>query len=134
MKDSRVYFDSNVVIYSIVKGDSRAETASQLLARGGVIGVQTLNEFVSVAAKKLSMAWPEVQDAVESLLVLCPFPVTLTLAIHRAGVALSRRYRFPFYDALVVAAALEARCHTLYSEDLRHDQKIAGLTIRNPFR
>jgi len=44
------------------------------------------------------------------------------------------RYRFSFYDSLIVAAALDAGCKTLYSEDLQQGQRIDGLTIQNPFR
>ncbi|WP_252263399.1 hypothetical protein [Paracidobacterium acidisoli] len=40
---------------------------------------------------------------------------------------------YQIYDALVIAAALEAGCTTLYSEDMQDGQKIDGLTIRNPF-
>ena len=40
---------------------------------------------------------------------------------------------FVLYDALIVAAALEAGCTRLYSEDLQHGQQIEGLTIENPF-
>jgi len=48
-------------------------------------------------------------------------------------VALARDHAFAFYDALVVAAALEAGCDTLYSEDMQHGRGLAGLTIVNPF-
>ena len=43
------------------------------------------------------------------------------------------RYRFSFYDALIIASALAAGCTRLYSEDLQHGQQIEGLTITNPF-
>jgi predicted nucleic acid-binding protein len=43
------------------------------------------------------------------------------------------RYGFHFYDSLIVAAALEAGCSRLFSEDLQHGQRIDGLTVENPF-
>ncbi len=46
---------------------------------------------------------------------------------------MARDHGFPIYDALIVAAALEARCDTLYSEDMQHGRQIGGLTIVNPF-
>ena len=55
-------------------------------------------------------------------------------ALYHRGLDLQIRYRFSFYDSLIVAAALEAGCKTLYSEDLQHAQEIEGLTIANPFR
>ena len=56
--EQRACFDTNVLIYAFAKDDPRAEVAQALLARGGVIGVQTLNEFVAVAVRKLRMPWP----------------------------------------------------------------------------
>jgi predicted nucleic acid-binding protein len=58
----------------------------------------------------------------------------LTVAIHEGGIAIAARTGYQFYDALIIAAALEARCDTLFSEDLHDGQVIEGrLTIRNPF-
>ena len=46
---------------------------------------------------------------------------------------IAERYGFSFYDSLIVAAALESKCKILYSEDMRHNQQIENLTIKNPF-
>ena len=56
------------------------------------------------------------------------------MAIHEAGLVIAARTGYRFYDALIVAAALEARWDTLFSEDLHDGHVIVGrLTIRNPF-
>jgi predicted nucleic acid-binding protein len=54
-------------------------------------------------------------------------------ALYRRGLELQSRHGLSFYDALIVAAALEAGCTRLYTEDLQHGQKIEGLLIQNPF-
>lgn len=54
-------------------------------------------------------------------------------ALYRRGLELQLRYGFSFYDALIVAAALESGCTRLYTEDLQHGQEIDGLVIENPF-
>ena len=101
---------------------------------GGVVSVQVLNEFTAVARRKLQMPWAEVAEAVEAFLVLCPSPVALTLEIHQAARAIAEKDGFNIYDALVIAAALEAGCDVLYSEDFQDGQRIEGkLTMRNPF-
>ena len=67
--------------------------------------------------------------------VLTPlFRVFPGLSFYRQALAVKGRWRFGFYDSLVVAAALEAGCTTLYTEDLQHNQKIDGLRIIDPFR
>jgi len=40
--------------------------------------------------------------------------------------------RFAWYDSLVIAAALEGKCQTLYSEDFQYGRVIEGLRIENP--
>lgn len=54
-------------------------------------------------------------------------------ALYRRGLNVQSRYGFGFYDALMIAAALEAGCTRLQTEDLQHGQQIEGLLIHNPF-
>jgi predicted nucleic acid-binding protein len=128
------FFDTTVLIYAIARNDPRAETAEDLLAKGGTVSVQVLNEFVSVARRKLRMSWEEVVEALAAIRVLCAAPVALTIDTHDAALRIAQRYGFHIYDSLIVAAAIEAGCTTLYSEDLQHGQTIDSVTIRNPFR
>ena len=128
------FFDTNVLIYVVGKNDSRASKAEELLAGGGMVSIQSLNEFVSVARRKLGMSWKEVKELLDIICVLCPDPVPVSLGVHRGAVAIAEKYGYGIYDSLVASAALEAGCKTLYSEDLQDGQIInRQLTIRNPF-
>lgn len=130
----RAFFDTNVLIYLLAKDDLRSTKAEELLAAGGVLSVQNLNEFVSVARRKMSMSWNDVIEALNAIRVLCPSPLPITVETHEAALEIAEKYGFGMYDALVVAAALEAGCKTLYSEDLHDGLMIDGqVTIRNPF-
>jgi len=130
----RGFLDTNVLIYALAKGDPRNKQAEELLAAGGVLSVQILNEFVSVARRKILMSWSEVVEALGAIRVLCSAPLPLTVETHEAAIKIAERHGYGIYDALVVATALEAGCETLYSEDLQDGQVINGqLTIRNPF-
>jgi predicted nucleic acid-binding protein len=129
------FFDSNVLIYAMVSGDSRRERAQELVAQGGVISVQVLNEFVAVARRKMRMPWKDVIEALEAVRILFPAPVAITVDTHIAALKIAQEYGFGIYDALVLSSALDANCSTLYSEDLQDGQLIdRRLTIRNPFR
>jgi predicted nucleic acid-binding protein len=134
MKGRRAFFDTNVLIYAFAAGDPRTEISEALLATGGVVGVQTLNEFAAVAVRKLAMPWKDVLAALKAIRTLCPSPVPVTIRTHDAALRLAGRYGYHIYDSLVIAAAIEASCTTLYSEDMRDGQQIEGLTIHNPFR
>jgi len=126
-----VFLDTNVLVYAAPRPDPRSETARALLARRGMISVQVLNEFVNVAHRKLRRSWPEITKAIRDL---CPPPSPITLAIDEAALGIASRTGYQFYDALIIASALEFGCVTLFSEDLQDGQVIEGrLTIRNPF-
>jgi predicted nucleic acid-binding protein len=128
------FFDTNVLIYAVAKDDRRASKAEALLASGGIVSIQSLNEFVSVARRKLGMPWKEVKEFLDLICILCPDPVSISLDTHKAVLAIAEKYGYGIYDALIVSAALEAGCKTLYSEDLQDGQIInRQLTIRNPF-
>jgi predicted nucleic acid-binding protein len=66
--------------------------------------------------------------------VLVPlWRVSPSPALYDRALDLQSRYRYGFYDSLIIAAALDAGCTQLFSEDLQDGQRIEGLTIRNPF-
>ena len=131
---ARDFFDTNVLIYAVGKNDPRASRAEALLAGGGIVSIQSLNEFVSVARRKLGLPWKEVKEMLDIICVLCPDPVPISLDTHRGAVAIAEKYGYGIYDSLIASAALEAGCKTLYSEDLQDGQIInRQLTIRNPF-
>jgi predicted nucleic acid-binding protein len=132
--NDKAFFDTNVLVYVVAQSDERTTVAEALVTGGGVVSVQVLNELASVASRKLAMAWGEIGEALTAIRVLCPSPVPVTVETHEAGLRIAAQYRFDIYDALITAAALEAGCTTLYSENLQDGQIIDGrLTIRNPF-
>jgi predicted nucleic acid-binding protein len=132
---ARVFLDTNVLICAIAQNDPRCLRAEELLLAGGALSVQVLNEFVSVARRKIQMSWPDVTEALSAILELCPSPAPITLESHEAASRLAQKYGYGIYDSLVLAAALQSKCEVLYSEDFQDGQKIEGkLTVRNPFR
>ena len=133
MRDE-AFFDTNVLIYAVALDDPRNARAEELLSSGGTISVQVLNEFVSVARRKILMPWRDVRRALDAFRVLCPSPLPITVEMHGAALKIAEKQGCGIYDALVLAAALEAGCAILYSEDFQDGQTIDGqLTIRNPF-
>lgn len=129
----KVFFDTSVLIYAITEDDARSAQAERLLAAGGNLSVQVLNEFASVARRKLNMSWKEISEALDAVRVLCEPPGPLTIGIHDAAVRIAECYGYHIYDSLILAAALDAKCTLVYSEDMQDGQTIDSLTIRNPF-
>jgi predicted nucleic acid-binding protein len=95
--------------------------------------VQVLNEIANVARRKMRMSWPETRSFLSTLRALLTVQ-PLDLPTHEAGLALAERYGLSTYDAMIAAAALQAGCETLWSEDLQHGMSLSGLLVLNPFR
>ena len=127
------FFDTNVLLY-LASGDAaKADRAERLVAVGGTISVQVLNEIANVARRKMRMSWKETNGflaMVRGLLSVVP----VTVETHETGIALAERYGFSTYDAMIVASAMLSGCDTLWSEDLQHDMAVDDrLRILNPF-
>lgn len=128
------FLDSNILVYAFTT-DPRAAAAQGLLERGGTVSVQCLNEFASVARRKLGMTWDEVRDALAAIRTLCRAILPLDLATHSDALRIVERQGYGIFDALIVASALGAGCETLWSEDMQDGAVIDGrLRIANPFR
>ncbi len=132
MPDS--FFDTNILVYLASGNAAKANRAEALLAEGGMISVQVLNELTNVARRKMLMAWPDTHaflSTLRSLLTVQP----ITVEIHETGLALAERYTLSTYDAMIVSSALHADCDTVWSEDMQHGLLVEDrLRIVNPFR
>jgi predicted nucleic acid-binding protein len=126
------FFDTNLLVYA-QQADRKADRARALFAGGGKISVQVLNEFSAVSRRKQQRDWNEIAEAISDVLALVDPPLALTLDLHKAARTLAKDHSLSFYDALIVAAALEAGCDILYTEDMQHGRKFGGLVIVNPF-
>ena len=127
------FFDSSVLLYIVTSDDWRSEIAANLLISGGVVSVQVLNEFVNVSRRKFRQEWKEIEEDLRDIRRFCGPIVPITLATHEAALRIAQRYGYRIYDSLLLAAAIESGCTTLYSEDMQDGQVIGSLTIRNPF-
>ena len=133
MSATKVFFDTNVLLYLLSGDAAKADRAEALVIVGGVISVQVLNEFASVASRKLGMSWAEIREVLDTIRAVCRVE-PITLETHDRGFALSERYGFSIYDSMILASALLAGCDRVFTEDLQDGQDIDGrLTVRNPF-
>jgi len=130
---AEAFHDTNVVIYAFIEAGRRSVLAEELVANGGTVSVQVLNEFVNVARRKHALSWRAIHGSLVTLQDACGEPRALTATTHEAALAIAERSGYRIYDALIIASAAEAGCRTLYSEDLADGQEIAGVRIVNPF-
>ena len=139
--NGRFFLDTNVFVYSLDKSSpEKQKRATQLVGEAtatgkGIVSYQVVQEFFSLAlrgfADVMSIAEAEqyLATVFRPMLAVQSSPALLADALR-----LYERYRLSWYDSLIVAAALEAQCGVLYSEDMRHGQTFGDLRIDNPFR
>jgi predicted nucleic acid-binding protein len=127
------FFDTNVVLYLLSADAAKADRAEEVIALGGTVSVQVLNEFVAVASRKLRMRSSEIRDVLAQIRAVCAVE-PMTIETHESALHIAERYDLSIQDALIVSAALLSGCRTLHSEDMQDGQVIERqLTIRNPF-
>jgi len=135
----KFFLDTNILIYSLdkrvpAKQDVALKLVKRAKAEGGCISMQVAQECISLLTTKFQylMAIKDVRHYLEMVLAPIAEPLEM-MPLYRNALSLQERWKFRFYDALIVAAALTLECSQLYSEDFQHGQRIEGLTVVNPF-
>jgi len=88
MSEADAFFDTNVLLYLLSNDAAKADRAEALLAAGGVLSVQVLNEVAVVASRKLGLAWPEIREVLGTVQSLCQVE-PMTVATHERGLAIA---------------------------------------------
>jgi predicted nucleic acid-binding protein len=133
MSAGDTFFDTSVLFYLLSNDVRKADRVEALLAHRGIISVQVLNEFTAVALRKVGLPLRDIKGILETVRAVCTVE-PLTATTHDRGMEICERYKFSFYDSVIVAAALIVGAKVLYSEDLQHGQVIdRQLRIVNPF-
>jgi predicted nucleic acid-binding protein len=133
MSAGEIFYDTNVLLYLLSADTAKADRAEEVIALGGRVSVQVLNEFAAVASRKLSLAWDEIREILDHIRAVCEVD-PVTIETHERGLVIADRYGLHIYDAMIVAAALLGGCRTLYSEDLQDRQVFERqLAVDNPF-
>jgi predicted nucleic acid-binding protein len=133
MVETEAFFDTNIFLYLLSADSEKADRAEALIATGGTISVQVLNEFATVASRKLRMSWTDIREVLGTIRAVCRVE-SLSLETHELGISISQRYGYSVYDSMILAAAWLAECRIVYTEDLQHGQMIDDrIKIVNPF-
>lgn len=134
---AKAFVDTNIWLYSLVQSgaDDRHQQATDLLLQLAypVINSQVIREICSNLKKKTHIPEMQLRVLIKGWYQDCRV-INSNASQHLLASRLRDSYSFSYWDSLIVAAALDAGCTTLFSEDMQHGQKIeSGLTIINPF-
>jgi len=133
-----VFFDTNIFIYIVSAApadQTKREIALRLMSDSDFgLSVQILQEFMDVTLRKkqLGLTHNEIAAMIRHMVA---YPLVETsVALAQQAFKIKIRHGIRYWDAAIIAAALELGCHTIYSEDLNHGQDYGGVTVINPFR
>ena len=134
------FLDSNIFIYAYDDRDPHKQSIAIELIRSvgfsgeGAISYQVMQEFFNLTLVKSSQKMsPADAQKVLAIYFRPFFTISPSLILLSEAIRIQERYRLSWYDSLIVAAAQQANCDTLYSEDLQHAQQFGAVTVRNPF-
>ena len=134
-----LFVDTNVLVYARDASEGgKHERALEWIRhlwndRSGRVSVQVLEEYFVTVTRKLSPGMP-VADAradVRNLFAWRPLP--LGPEILENAWEVETRFKLPFWDALVVAAAKAADCDRLLSDGFKDGRDFDGVAVLNPF-
>jgi predicted nucleic acid-binding protein len=135
------FLDTNIFIYQLDTSDARKHKVAERIVRDALegeracISYQVVQECLNTVLRKAEVAL-DAQGARAYLdAVLLPLmKVPASAVLYQRALDIQSRWRFGFYDSLIVASALAAGCARLLTEDLQHGQRIETLLIENPFK
>ena len=136
----KYFLDTNIFVYSFDSGAPQKQKTSQRLIRealsdgNGFISYQVVQEFLNVATKEFATPLTAQDAQIFLATVLQPLcPVFSSIEMYHDALIVADRWKYSFYDALIIAAATKVKATILYTEDLQSGQMIDGLRIVNPF-
>jgi predicted nucleic acid-binding protein len=136
----RFFLDTNIFVYSFDRSAAaKAQRAAQLIREAlttqkGVVSYEVVQEFFNVALGRFAQPMKAADAGQYLSTVFRPLlAVHSSQALFAEALHLHAQSGLSWYDALIVSAAIQARCELLYTEDLKHGQRFGGLQVRNPF-
>jgi predicted nucleic acid-binding protein len=130
----RIALDSNILIYNhSLDCESKRLTATNFFNERPVVSSQAISEYLNVMRKKFKVEKNELMRLCSLWLEKCVVQPVMSSTIRLAQ-SLVGKYDFQIFDGIIAAAALEADCGILYSEDMQDGLIIENkLKIVNPF-
>lgn len=137
--EARAFVDTNVFLYAydtaeVTKQPIARATLDRLWSgRSGTRSTQVLQEFYSVATRKLDLPMSRA-EAREIIDLYAAWPVVvLDPALILAATRVEEEHQLSFWDALIVEAARVSGAERLLTEDMQHGRTIEGVRVENPF-
>jgi len=129
----RAFADTNIAVYAESDDGEKSKRARSILESSPVISTQVVNETIAALTGKYGFSKSDAHEVADALMDLCEV-VSVDEGTVREAMKLAVRYQLSHWDALIVAAAIQASCDLIYSEDMQHEQVFDDrVSVKNPF-
>lgn len=136
----KYFLDTNIIVYSFDDHDEQKKEIAQSLISDGIenqhtsISYQVVQEFINVSTRKfeIPLTTSDCKTFIENVLYTI-WHVYPSKELIFSALNIAEKWKYSFYDSLIIASAQEVSASILYSEGLQHGQKIDSLQIVNPF-
>ena len=133
----KYFLDTNILIYCYSNNEINKQKIARSIfenTKNITISTQVINEVSNILFKKLKLSTTDVINTISqisSLVTIFSFDIDTQIK----AIKLKEKYKLQFYDALIIATAIENNCTVLYSEDMHNGLIVDDiLTIINPFK
>ncbi|GAB4219006.1 MAG TPA: PIN domain-containing protein [Spirochaetota bacterium] len=131
----KVFIDTNILIYAFSETEPlKRDTVISLLEFNEIIlSTQVINEFIWVLNKKFKIHFTDIKKLITSLVKNFSI-ATIDMADIVYAIDIAMKYKFSYWDSLIISSAIKNNCIILYTEDLQNNQVIKNkIKIINPF-
>lgn len=135
--NAKIFFDTNLLVY--LYSEDELEKQAQIVTlikntENRWISTQFLNELSNTLRRKFKLEYADIANVITEIRDNFEI-ITVQIETIERALKIAEKYRYSYYDSVIIAAALESSCSLLYSEDMQHQQIIEGqLQIINPFK
>jgi len=133
----RAFIDTNILVYLFSSNEPEKNKIALNLINSDsefVISTQVVNEFINVMNKKIKAELITITKAVDILPSHFTI-VEISLNTIKSALIIAHKHKYRYFDALMLASALENGIPILYSEDMHNTHLINNkLRIINPFK
>jgi predicted nucleic acid-binding protein len=138
--NGKVFLDTNIVVYAHDETAPEKRAKAQTIILDGMrtekaaISAQVLSEFYVTVTRKAKKPMSLAKARHEVALLSNMETADVDVPTIRRAIDIQERWQISFWDSLIVAAAEQTHCETVFSEDLSDGQTYGSVTVRNPFK
>ncbi len=133
---TKIFLDTNLLIYlySEDEPEKRRTVLNLIIENEAIISTQVVNELSNVLYKKFKLNSDKVLEVIEEI-QRNVYISDVNMETIKYAHFIKNKYKYSYFDSLMISSALENKCDILFTEDMQNNQLIENvLKLKNPFK